>query len=404
MPSGRRGCLALGAAVPVAGLVALCALLLLSAACDFVLHHTGDRGADLLPLTDESSIWRGTRGTLKRVRVFTAGPAASESDRAPLSAIPRRVITTAPTWWIAPGLKRAVASFVSRNGAFVSQRFDDADQRAMVAEEVDSRTLEAFDALVPTAFKADIWRLVALKRGGGVYHDAKMLCVSRELEGVIAGVSLVLAADRTTWANEPRCGPALYQAFLAAAPRHPFVAFALRRIVMRVLNLPRSPSDIGHLKRCCLSLTGPHALEHAAAAYYRNWSSVSHEYSGDYALARRDGSGVDRIRMLVRVDEHFQRTYRWDETAAYVAKRERRFGADAPAVPLMRTEYAGYAEEKRALRYEHTALHYSEACAGSSPVLRDESGAHWIASPNRVEKLLRALLRLLGVGAVDGER
>ena len=153
----------------------------------------------------------------------------------------------------------------------------------------------------------------------------------------------MLASDRTSWANEPRCGPALYQAFLAAAPHHPFVAFALRRIVERVLNLPRSPSDVAQLKRCCLSLTGPHALEHAAAAYYSNWSSVSHEYSGDYALTRRDGSGVDRVRMLVRVDDQFRRTYRWDETSAFVAKRERRFGAEAPAVPLVRTEYAGYA-------------------------------------------------------------
>ena len=190
---GRRCALAVGVFTPLAGIAVLFALLLVSVAYDFVLHRVGDRGADLstrrppfgpfaagsLPV--ESKSWSGARGTLTPLRVFSAHRAPPASGTETLGAIPRRVLTTAPTWWVAPGLKRAVASFVSRNGAFVSERFDDAEQRAMVANEEDPRTLEAFDALVPTAFRADIWRLVALKLGGGVYHDAKMLCVSRNI-------------------------------------------------------------------------------------------------------------------------------------------------------------------------------------------------------------------------------
>ena len=404
----RRLVIAVGVAVISVGM-----LVVASRAIDFVIHHTNDRGVDLVAhrsgaqqstpprshaaLSDDSlKSHSGTPWAQLALRARSGGAGAAGTAKA-LGTIPDRLLTTAPSLWQTPGLRRAMASFAARNARFVSKRFDDAEQRAMVALESDPRTLEAFDALVPTAFKADIWRLVALKRGGGVYHDAKMACYSGRLASITRGVSLVLVADRTSWTNEPRCGPAIYQAFLAAAPAHPFVAFALRDIVARVLRLSHSPRDVERLEQCCLSLTGPHALEHAAASFWHNWTSVSHEYSSDYSLTRRDGTGVDRVRMLVRVDENFERTYRWDEVAAYVAKRERSPGAKSPAVvPLIRTEYAGYADDKRALRYESTASHYSQACKGSSAIVRDESGSHWIATRNPIDASIRAFLKTMG--------
>lgn len=380
--------------------ISLGMLILASRTIDFLNHHAGGRGADLMVQHSTSQLYTAPTSLApseeRALRARSDGAGAAGTAQ-PLGAIPRRLLTTAPSWWQTPGVQRAVASFAAQNAHFVSERFGDAEQRAMVALESDPRTLEAFDALVPTAFKADIWRLVALKRGGGVYHDAKMACFTGRLGGITKGVSLVLVADRTSWENEPHCGPAIYQAFLAAAPAHPFIAFALRDIVARVIRLSSSPRDVKRLMQCCLSLTGPHALEHAAASFWRNWTSVSREFSGDYSLTRLDGTGVDRIRMLVRVDENFERTYRWDEVTAYVAKRERSPGAKAPAVvPLVRTEYAGYAEEKRALRYEQTASHYSQACKGSSAIVRDESGSHWIAARNPIDAALHSALRIFG--------
>jgi hypothetical protein len=99
--------------------------------------------------------------------------------------------------------------------------------------------------------------------------------------------------------------------------------------------------------------------------------------------------------MLVRVDEKLERSYRWDETAAFVARRPRERGpTTAPAVPLLRTEYAGYKGEMGALRYEHSATHYSEACAGSSPVFSDASGTHWLRKPGKIEAFLVRFFQL----------
>ena len=234
--------LAVLVAVPIG---ALSGLIFLSATVEALSRSIGGgdalRGADLATQSDgmlgpgRNALahvvrplgWRRSRPLLllRRYRPGGGGGGGNESRPPPLGAIPRRVLTTAPSWWQAPGLVGAVASFVAQNPSFTAERFDDAEQRSMVAKEPDARILEAFDALVPTAFKSDVWRLVALKRGGGVYHDAKMQCVTSELAALVDGASLVLASDRTSWSNEPRCGPAIYQAFLAAAPAHPFVAY-----------------------------------------------------------------------------------------------------------------------------------------------------------------------------------
>jgi len=62
---------------------------------------------------------------------------------------------------------------------------------------------------------------------------------------------------------------------------------ALDSIVQRVLL--RTPRAMAQLEKCCLSLTGPHAIEAAAAAFWRNWGNVSHDFSADYSLVRSDG-------------------------------------------------------------------------------------------------------------------
>ena len=59
--------------------------------------------------------------------------------------------------------------------------FHDAECRDFIAREYPPDVLMAYDRLIPTAFKADLWRYCVLYKYGGVYLDAK-------LGGVTAGV------------------------------------------------------------------------------------------------------------------------------------------------------------------------------------------------------------------------
>jgi len=51
--------------------------------------------------------------------------------------------------------------------------FNDADCRDFIAREYPPDVLMAYDLLIPTAFKADLWRYCVLYKYGGVYLDVK---------------------------------------------------------------------------------------------------------------------------------------------------------------------------------------------------------------------------------------
>ena len=52
--------------------------------------------------------------------------------------------------------------------------FNDADCREFIAREYPPDVLMAYDLLIPTAFKADLWRYCVLYKYGGVYLDVKL--------------------------------------------------------------------------------------------------------------------------------------------------------------------------------------------------------------------------------------
>ncbi len=68
--------------------------------------------------------------------------------------------------------------------------FCDSDCRSFIAREYPPDVLMAYDRLIPTAFKADLWRYCVLYKYGGVYLDAKLEWRGRNLpttEGRVGG-------------------------------------------------------------------------------------------------------------------------------------------------------------------------------------------------------------------------
>jgi len=70
--------------------------------------------------------------------------------------------------------------------------FNDADCRAFIAQEFPDDVLYAYDRLIPTAFKADLWRYCVLYKYGGVYLDIKWGFIG----GGNGGVSLRMIVER----------------------------------------------------------------------------------------------------------------------------------------------------------------------------------------------------------------
>jgi mannosyltransferase OCH1-like enzyme len=51
---------------------------------------------------------------------------------------------------------------------------DDEQCRDFIRDNFDKKTLEAYDSLVPGAYKADLWRYCILYKYGGIYLDIKL--------------------------------------------------------------------------------------------------------------------------------------------------------------------------------------------------------------------------------------
>lgn len=65
-----------------------------------------------------------------------------------------------------------------QNPEFTFNLYDDEDCRIFIKDYFDYTVLEAYDKLIPGAYKADLWRLCVLYIYGGIYLDIKLSCVN----------------------------------------------------------------------------------------------------------------------------------------------------------------------------------------------------------------------------------
>ena len=130
-------------------------------------------------------------------------------------------------------MAKTVARLKSMNPEFKHYLFDDYDCRRFIAKYYDKDVLGAFDALVPGAYKADLWRYCVLYKYGGVYLDIKLspvegfrlkdLCTSNQYckdipESCVEG------------------SVSLFNGFLVSRPCNPIMMNCIKRILENVRN------------------------------------------------------------------------------------------------------------------------------------------------------------------------
>ena len=175
--------------------------------------------------------------------------------------IPKTIYQT----WHSRTLPQKMADCVERlkrdNPEFEHHLYDDTECRAFIAENFDRSVVEAYDVLIPGAFKADLWRYCVLYKKGGVYLDIKFQCepgfslkeLTKDDETFILDrpygdlslpidVNLALLNSPTfydmlheqtsnTWKNK-QIG--LYNAVMASSPDNPVLYECIQRVVKNV--------------------------------------------------------------------------------------------------------------------------------------------------------------------------
>jgi len=164
--------------------------------------------------------------------------------------IPQVLYKTGPTMEngkLSDSLQDLFASIRAQNPEYEIRFFNDEQSRMFIQKHFSNRVLDAYDALVPKAYKADLWRYCVLYKNGGVYGDLTQKYISplRELVDPLRD-TLVIVRD----VYQRECRTAGVQiSFMASLPGLPIFKQAIDQIVDNVLNKNYGCN--------CLSITGP---------------------------------------------------------------------------------------------------------------------------------------------------
>lgn len=180
------------------------------------------------------------------------------------SRVPRRVVFTYDPPHLVdlmPSLSAAVDSWRTDPDAPLVDvaYYGDAAARSFLETRFPAAVVNAWDALIPGAYKADIFRYAEILVHGGLYVDVKITRVAPL--STIVGHNGTLIVDRICGGRLGSSG--LWNGIFAAPPGSPWVARALIRAVRNV-----DSRDFGDEP---LFATGPTCLCHS----FRDWLGTS---------------------------------------------------------------------------------------------------------------------------------
>jgi hypothetical protein len=112
--------------------------------------------------------------------------------------------------------------------------YDDASAATFLSEHFPPQVRDAYDTILPGAFKADLFRYCVLLIKGGIYADMDVLLESN-LDAVLeSDVGFLVPMDEPGSAVGHRS--CLWNGLLAVAPGHPFMARTIQRVVNNIRN------------------------------------------------------------------------------------------------------------------------------------------------------------------------
>ena len=166
--------------------------------------------------------------------------------------VPKTIVQTYRTDRVPRPIHSAVTRWQETNPEYDYRFFGDEAARQFISDMYPKDVLRAFDSLRPGAFRADLWRYCYLCEFGGVYVDIRMepLLALRSILASFDGKypAFVGVAD----IPKKRFPGMMFNAFIAAAPKHPFLVAAIERAVDTV--------NRQDYLRCDLDITGPGCL------------------------------------------------------------------------------------------------------------------------------------------------
>ena len=166
--------------------------------------------------------------------------------------IPFNIFQTWHTKDLDPDMEKCVNQLKADNPEFKHHLFDDEDCRKFIKQYFDKDVVDAFDSLIPGAYKADLWRLCVLYIHGGIYMDIKLQCVNDfKLKYLTFSEHLVLDNKVDNYLHGHNKNN-IYNALIICKSKNPFLLDCIKQIVYNVKHKYYGKSQ--------LDITGPGML------------------------------------------------------------------------------------------------------------------------------------------------
>jgi mannosyltransferase OCH1-like enzyme len=142
------------------------------------------------------------------------------------SVIPLKIYQTWTTKDLPPKMKERMELLRSQNPKFEHFLFDDNDCREFIKNYFRPDVLNAYDKLIPGAYKADLWRCCVLFINGGIYMDIKLICTN--------GFKLIELTEKEHFVKDRITPLSIHNTIMICKAGNPFLFKCIRTIVDNV--------------------------------------------------------------------------------------------------------------------------------------------------------------------------
>jgi mannosyltransferase OCH1-like enzyme len=165
-----------------------------------------------------------------------------------------------------PKLMEHNVEYIKRlNPAFKYYLYDDNDCHNFIKDNFSQDVLNAFNSLIPGAYKADLWRYCILYKLGGIYLDIKYRPVN--------GFRFINLCEKEHWVLD-NDNTGIYNALMVCKAGNPILLNAINQIVNNVKTKNYGNS--------CLEPTGPHLLSRYFNANEKKRFDMKHSYFSNH--------------------------------------------------------------------------------------------------------------------------
>ena len=158
------------------------------------------------------------------------------------SVIPLKTYTCWHTKELPPLLKINYEKMTNGHPKFTHYLFDENECLNFIKNNFDKDVADAYNMLIPSSYKSDLWRYCILYINGGIYFDIKFYCVN--------GFKLIALTEQEYFVRDREGGT--LTGLIAVKPKNEILKKCIRQIVENVKNR--------YYGNTCLYPTGPGLL------------------------------------------------------------------------------------------------------------------------------------------------